>query len=400
MIPTTSTAHVSFLTWTGTISPYPDTPTTLKSGDMIALMVVSLLLSVAILAWSAYQWSRRRTKFNLAVIILAFLFLFYDVYYFVAVATGRVHAYFVELVRGVTGFFAAAHIPALAIWRFSVFAETPLASWYSIRVRNTLLAINYLLEAVIGGFLVWTVVDPPSPHRDSRRPLLFSIFMTWAVVIDLILNVFTFYCVLHIHRHLDPSMAGCRIRSSLVLFLLVALAAVSVVFMVVFNEHFTTWGQSMTGIGARIYALLAMGVWYLIVDIVKHRNRALPSFLAAAVHRPSAPAGLPGLLPPDILMSPRTLVASAAVPPKPTYSAVNGSSHLSAGSGSGGSSTCCASRVWSWVGSSSDTSGASAAAGLRPPPRTATASLAARVPGDGRSGGVPAHDHHHVTAGQ
>ncbi|KAJ3367392.1 hypothetical protein GGF31_007557 [Allomyces arbusculus] len=364
----------------GTISPYPDTLTTLKSGDMIALMVVSLLLSVAVLVWSAYQWSRRRTKFNLAVIMLAFLFLFYDVYYFVAVATGRVHAYFVELVRGVTGFFAAAHIPALAIWRFSVFAETPLASWYSIRVRNTLLVINYLLEAVIGGLLVWTI----------------------AVVIDLILNVFTFYCVLHIHRHLDASMAGCRIRSSLVLFLLVALAVVSVIFMVMFNEHFTTWGQSMTGIGARIYALLAMGVWYLIVDIVKHRNRALPSFLAVAVHRPFAPAGLPGLLPPDILMSPRTLVATAAVPPKPTYSTVNGSSHLSAGLDSGGSSTCCTSRVWSWVCSSSDTSGASASAGLRPPPRTATASLAAHVPGTlgYRSGGVPAHDLHHITAGQ
>ncbi|KNE70720.1 hypothetical protein AMAG_15474 [Allomyces macrogynus ATCC 38327] len=240
-----------------------------------------------------------------------------------------------------------------------------------------LLIINYLLEAVIGGLLVWTI----------------------AVVIDLILNVFTFYCVLHIHRHLDASMAGCRIRSSLVLFLLVALAVVSVVFMVVFNEHFATWGQSMTGIGARIYALLAMGVWYLIVDIVKHRNRALPSFLAAAVHRPSALAGLPGPLPPGILMSPRALIATAAVPPKPTYSAVNGLSHLCAGSGSGGSSSSCASRVWSWVGSSSDTSGASALTGLRPPPRTATASLDAHVPG-GRSGGVPAHDHHHVTAGQ
>ncbi|ORZ33188.1 hypothetical protein BCR44DRAFT_35989 [Catenaria anguillulae PL171] len=264
--------------------PFPDKYSTLTTDMMLGIMGISLVLSLLAFLWSISHYFRLRTPFNFAVVLLAVFFMGNDLSYWSFVALWKddvVMPYVWEVIRGSTSLLAATHITGLSLYRFAIFSETAFASWYTRTIRNILLVLNYLLAMAIGGFLIYTYLDPFVPHHDTRRLPGLGIILVWTVLIDVGVMILTFICVLRIQRQIGLTLAELRAKIARVMgsIVVMTLSGGIGIFAYAWDAQSSTYrGGSIGGIMARIYLLCAMVVWDLIVSIVRgSANPKLPS---------------------------------------------------------------------------------------------------------------------------
>ncbi|KNE70719.1 hypothetical protein AMAG_15473 [Allomyces macrogynus ATCC 38327] len=244
---------------------------------MLAGNGISLALSLLLFGMSARHYWQRRSSFYLAVLGLAVVFLASDIYYFATFAMGNLEPYLLEEVRAALGMISGAHISGLSIYRFAVFRKTTFARWYTTRLRNALLAFNYALCLGALCILIWLFsTDSTSVDVEALRAPIVTTVLAWAIFSDGAINLLTFLAVYSIQKRLGRDASAHRrhqIREVLILVCVITMSATTS--LIYYNIEKNPWGQVIMNIDGRFYSVLALVIWYLIVQIVRNRNRSV-----------------------------------------------------------------------------------------------------------------------------
>ncbi|KNE61683.1 hypothetical protein AMAG_06488 [Allomyces macrogynus ATCC 38327] len=244
---------------------------------MLAGNGISLALSLLLFGMSARHYWQRRSSFYLAVLGLAVVFLSSDIYYFATFAMGNLEPYLLEEVRAALGMISGAHISGTLRLFLGSKSCTTFARWYTTRLRNALLAFNYALCLGALCILIWLFsTDSTTINVDSLRAPIVTTVLAWAIFADGAINLLTFLAVYSIQKRLGRDASAHRrhqIREVLILVCVITISATTS--LIYYNIEKNPWGQIIMNIDGRFYSVLALVIWYLIVQIVRNRNRSV-----------------------------------------------------------------------------------------------------------------------------
>ncbi|KAL7746201.1 hypothetical protein RI367_008458 [Sorochytrium milnesiophthora] len=201
----------------------------LRHPQLIAVMALSLLVSLTVFIVSVRKAFRQRTRFNFGVVFGCAVLLFNDLWYFSIIASSGSAGSF-ELVRTVSSVVVASTIAGLSFERFRVFAATQYARWYTNNVRRFLVTLNFVVCLGFTIALLYSYVSPLvalanlGPHATPderkhvfqgvayRKPIIITA-LVFAVGSDLTLTGLTIWIVLKIRRDINRSSGRTQVSS-------------------------------------------------------------------------------------------------------------------------------------------------------------------------------------------
>ncbi|KAL7753726.1 hypothetical protein RI367_000657 [Sorochytrium milnesiophthora] len=254
---------------------YMDDPPTVEQisrPELLAVMVVSLVLSLAMGIMSLRHSYRSPTLFNAATNVLPICFLVNDLFYFVClVGQGQPTPFQFEMVRGTSSIIFSAHCAGLSIVRFGLFGNS-IAKWFTPFIRRVLLIINYGIMTAAMVFFVVSYAQFPNKADSRRRPVM-TMFMAWCLTVDMAIAVLILRLVTRMKQSVSSSSSNGQIRAVIakVVLALCSMIACALLGVVGYNMFSNAFGDCVSATFARVYVASAMLEWAFVVGIVRYK---------------------------------------------------------------------------------------------------------------------------------